>query len=95
MTVREATYKAFNQMNAEFSVLELIRLVRIITTRPALTDGSILRRLRELRADPNEDLNYIVVDNKKATYQKLYAQKQVNSKPKVITVKTIKKPKHV
>ena len=78
MTIREAVYKAFKEMNEEFSILTLIKNVRVYTERPKLTDGSITKRLRELRLD--FELNYEVIDNKKAIYRKLNVRKRF-SKP--------------
>ena len=71
VTVIIATRNAFHKLNNEFSVLNLIDLVRRSTKRPRLTDGTITRRLRELRADDTSSINYIVVDNKKAIYKKV------------------------
>jgi hypothetical protein len=49
--VYAATRLAFNQQRDIFNVMDLIRAVRRITNREYLMDGTILRRLRELRAD--------------------------------------------
>ena len=50
-TVYDATRLAFNQQRAIFNVMDLVRAVRRITNREYLMDGTILRRLRELRED--------------------------------------------
>ena len=50
-TVYDATRLAYNQQRDIFNVMDLIRAVRRITNREYLMDGTILRRLRELRAD--------------------------------------------
>jgi len=50
-TVYAATRLAFNQQRDIFNVMDLIRAVRRITNREYLMDGTILRRLRELRED--------------------------------------------
>jgi len=50
-TVYAATRLAFNQQREIFNVMDLVRAVRRITNREYLMDGTILRRLRELRAD--------------------------------------------
>lgn len=71
-SVRESTEMAFKNMSDEFCVLKLIEQVRYITNRPVLTDGSILRRLRELRAD--NELNYRCIDSEKSIYKKLEIQ---------------------
>jgi hypothetical protein len=68
-TVYDATRLAYNQIGAtEFPVRALLTRVRSITERPELMDGTILRRLRELRDD---GVNYEVIDNHKAIYRKL------------------------
>ena len=68
-TVREATLLAFNQLRDTFPVLQLVRGVRHITGREYLMDGTILRRLRELRDD--RKLNYEVMDRQLSRYRKL------------------------
>ena len=50
-TVYAATRLAYNQQRDIFNVMDLVRAVRRITNREYLMDGTILRRLRELRAD--------------------------------------------
>lgn len=68
-TVYEATHLAFNLIGAtEFPIRSLVDRVRSICERPELMDGTILRRLRELRADGK--INFICIDNRKAIYQK-------------------------
>jgi hypothetical protein len=68
-TVLAATRLAYNQISAkEFPVRSLVNRVRSITERPELMDGTILRRLRELR---DEGIDYEVIDNHKAIYRKL------------------------
>ena len=69
-TVYKACSIAFEQMPEIFSSLDICRRVRILTGRPALMDGSILRRLRELRADRLE-CNYRCIDSKNSQYKKL------------------------
>jgi hypothetical protein len=56
MTVRQAVLKAFNDMPINFHINTLIKKVRQYTNRPMLTDGTISRRLRELRND--FEINY-------------------------------------
>jgi len=51
MTIREATKAAFQMMPEKFNVWNLLIEVKKIVGRPFLTDGTILRRLRELRED--------------------------------------------
>ena len=68
-TVYDAVHLAFNQITAEsFSVHAILSRVRSICERPDLMDGTILRRLRELREDGK--INFTCIDNHKAIYQK-------------------------
>ncbi len=67
--VWQATLLAYNQQKDFFNVLDLVRSVRLICGRPYLMDGTILRRLRELRDD--ERVNYEVSDRVHAKYKKL------------------------
>ena len=69
VTVYDATRLAFNGMREFFPVLDMVRAVRRITGREYLMDGTILRRLRELREDGF--INYEVFDTQKAKYKKL------------------------
>lgn len=69
-TVYDATKLAFNQIEAkEFPIRALLGRVRNICERPELMDGTILRRLREVREDGG--INYEIADNHKAIYRKL------------------------
>jgi hypothetical protein len=68
VTVYEATRLAFNQQREIFSVLDLVRSVRRITGRDYLMDGTILRRLRELREDGR--VKYTIFDYTTAKYKK-------------------------
>ena len=68
VTVYEATRLAFNQQRDIFSVLDLVRSVRRITGREYLMDGTILRRLRELREDGR--VRYTIFDYTTAKYKK-------------------------
>lgn len=70
VSVYDATRLGFNQMRDEtFPILELVNRVRSITGREYLMDGTILRRLRELREDGLID--YEVADKLKAKYRKI------------------------
>ena len=51
MTVKQATKQVYFNLPKEFHVLELVRGVKVTTGRPHLMDGTILRKLRELRSD--------------------------------------------
>ena len=68
-SVYDATHLVFNQQREFFPVMDLIRAVRRMTGREYLMDGTILRRLRELREDSK--INYEVIDTQKAKYKKL------------------------
>lgn len=69
-TVKEATALAFKEMGSIFHTYELIAIVRGITARPSLMDGTILRRLRELREDHPEIYGYEVLDQECSKYSK-------------------------
>jgi hypothetical protein len=70
VTVYKACDEAFTQMPEVFSALDICRRVRILTGRPSVMDGTILRRLRELRADRLE-CNYRCVDPELSIYKKV------------------------
>ena len=68
-TVYDAVHLSFNQISGKsFPVHSVLSRVRSICERPELMDGTILRRLRELREDGK--INFTCVDNHKAIYQK-------------------------
>lgn len=69
-TVREATAMAFSQMSEVFHTYELVAIVRGLTARPALMDGTILRRLRELSEDHPQVYGYEVIDQECSKYKK-------------------------
>lgn len=71
ITVEHATRIAFNSMPERFIVLRLCQAVRHLTGRAFLMDGTILRRLRELREREPEKYNYTVIDRERAEYKKL------------------------
>ena len=65
-----STRLAYNQIKVtEFPIRSLVNRVRSITERDELMDGTILRRLRELREAGH--INYEIADNHKAIYRKL------------------------
>ena len=68
MTVKEATKIAFSQMPDTFHILQLCRKVKAITHRPDLMDGTITRKLRELRED--HTIRYEVVEKQTSLYAK-------------------------
>ncbi len=68
-TVYESTWLAYNLISGPgFPVHSLVNRVRSICERPELMDGTILRRLRELRGDGK--INFRCIDNHMAIYQK-------------------------
>ena len=68
-TVYDSTWLAYNLISGpSFPVHSLVNRVRSICERPALMDGTILRRLRELRGDGK--INFRCIDNHMAIYQK-------------------------
>jgi len=68
-TVYESTWLAYNLISGpSFPVHSLVNRVRSICERPSLMDGTILRRLRELRGDGK--INFRCIDNHMAIYQK-------------------------
>lgn len=69
ITVRRAVETVFNDLPETFSAPRLCRKVKHLTERPDLMDGTILRRLREARAD-SLDFQYRCIDTEKALYQK-------------------------
>ena len=74
-TVRQSVKDSFFELPDKFSVLQLIAKVREKTNRPYLTDGTLLRRLRELRSDG--ELDYRVIDTVRAIYEKIKKVKQL------------------
>jgi len=69
-TVYESTWLAYNLISGpSFPVHSLVNRVRSICERSELMDGTILRRLRELRGDGK--INFRCIDNHKAIYRKL------------------------
>jgi len=70
ITVRKGTHLAFSQMKNQFNNWELTAMVKHLTGRAFLQDGTIMRRLRELRNDCF--INYIVYDNNKGLYKKVH-----------------------
>ena len=69
-TVYDSTWLAYNLISCpSFPVHSLVNRVRSICERSELMDGTILRRLRELRGDGK--INFRCIDNHKAIYRKL------------------------
>lgn len=73
-TIRKATAKTFEEMPRIFGALEFCRKVRNKLGTETM-DGTILRRLRELRADGIA--SYVVFDTKNSQYIKREQVKSV------------------
>lgn len=71
LTVREATEIAFRNMDKKFHSIRLCQAVRELTGRAFLMDGTILRRLREMREEDPENFNYKVFNAEQGLYQKV------------------------
>lgn len=71
ITVREATEIAFRRMDVKFHSIRLCQAVRELTGRAFLMDGTILRRLREMRESDPENFNYRVLNADQGLYLKL------------------------
>ena len=67
---------AFRSMDGKFHAIRLCQAVRNLTGRAFLMDGTILRRLRELRDEEPEVFNYLVLDNEDSIYKKQLNEKQ-------------------
>ena len=68
-TVYDAVHLAFNQITGKsFPVQAIVNRTRSICERSELMDGTILRRLRELRGDGK--INFRCIDNHMAIYEK-------------------------
>lgn len=69
-TVKQATAMAFDYQPEVFHGLTLVTLARAIMARPACLDGTILRRLRELRDENPQKYGYEVIDPDISRYKK-------------------------
>lgn len=70
-TVRDAVAMAFENMPREFMSIHLSQMAKSIMARPMCMDGTIMRRLRELREDKPDRFNYRVKDIEKGLYEKV------------------------
>lgn len=70
ITVKDATRMAFRSMDGKFHAIRMCQAVRNLTGRAFLMDGTILRRLRELREEDPENFNYEVLDTEVSLYKK-------------------------
>jgi len=69
-TVKQATAIAFKEMPERFQSINLVMMARSIMGRPSCSDGNILRRLRELRAEAPQAYNYRCIDTERSIYHK-------------------------
>lgn len=69
LTVRQATKIVYDESPEIFHSVVFLLNVRRLLGRPSCMDGTILRRLRELREDG--ELNYRIKNNDLSIYQKL------------------------
>ena len=65
----KATKLAYDNSPKTIHVIIFVMNVRIILGRPACMDGTILRKLRQLRE--NGEINYRCIDSEKGIYEKL------------------------
>lgn len=68
ITVKKAVEMAFKEMPVEFHILQLCRKVKSITSRPYLMDGTITRKMRELKEEGA--IRYDVSNRRKSFYVK-------------------------
>jgi len=76
ISVKDATRLAYNTMDSKFHGIRLCQAVRQLTGRAFLMDGTILRRLREIREEDPEKFNYQVIDNEQSIYKKQTTDKK-------------------
>lgn len=77
ISVKKAVELSFMKMNKRFSTYQLCGQVKQLTGRDFLMDGTILRRLRELRIENPEKFNYIVEDADRSIYKKVEHKREV------------------
>lgn len=77
-TVKEATGIAFKAMAPVFDGISLVNMTRALLARPSCMDGTIMRRLRELREDEPEKYGYEVIDTDLSRYKKRELQPASN-----------------
>lgn len=69
LSVYDATLQVYDTMPAIFHGIIFMEKVRFLLGRPMCMDGTIFRRLRELKKDGK--LNYRVKDSELSIYEKL------------------------
>jgi len=68
---------AFDNMPNDFSLMNIVQMARSFMGRPMCTDGTITRRLRELRDELPEKYGYVVIDTENSKYQKRQLTKKI------------------
>lgn len=69
-TVKEATAMAFDNQPEIFQSMNMVLMARALMARPGCMDGTILRRLRELREENPQKYGYEVIDQELSKYKK-------------------------
>ena len=69
MTIKECIMLFWDDLSPEFYSLTLINKVRIMTNRPQVFDGSILRKMRELKQEGVID--FVCISHSKSQYRKM------------------------
>ena len=69
MSIKEWIMIFWNDLPTEFYSLGLINKIRIHTDRPQVFDGSILRKMRELKQEGKIDFDCI--NRKESKYRKI------------------------
>lgn len=69
-TVKQATALAFETQPPIFHAINLVQMARAFMARPSCFDGTILRRLRELRDENPIKYGYQVTDPDAGKYEK-------------------------
>jgi len=70
-TIKKSVGIVFGKMPKIFGASSLISQVKVVSGRENVFDGTVLRKLRELRTDVDSGVNYEVIDNHKAIYKKI------------------------
>jgi len=71
MTVKEAVALEYSLRPNVFFMVDMIQDVKFRLSRPDIYDGSILRKLRELRQENPAQFGFKVENQRKSIYRKL------------------------
>ena len=77
--VKESARLAFNRMDVKFHSIRFCQAVREISGRAFLMDGTILRRLRELRDEDPAKYDYTCIDTTEGLYKKVKKKEPVEA----------------